>query len=85
MRNLGALVMYRSCAVLASGAGVDALQADAYTKVAQACVPPPERAATAGAAARKSGPVLHPVLLLTRWDTTNAFHSLEVGAAGGDL
>ncbi|PNW72430.1 hypothetical protein CHLRE_16g678997v5 [Chlamydomonas reinhardtii] len=55
----------------------DALQADAYTKVAQACVPPPERAATAGAAARKSGPVLHPVLLLTRWDTTNAFHSLE--------
>jgi hypothetical protein len=22
--------------------------------------------------------VSHPVLLLTRWDTTNAFHSLEV-------
>ncbi|KAG2447351.1 hypothetical protein HYH02_007680 [Chlamydomonas schloesseri] len=58
---------------------VDALQADEYAKVAKACVPPVDSGAAAagGGAARKSGPVLHPVLLLTRWDTTNAFHSLE--------
>ncbi|KXZ55812.1 hypothetical protein GPECTOR_2g1363 [Gonium pectorale] len=57
---------------------VDALETERYTKVKAACsVAAINSSGGTAAAAGGPGPVLHPVLLLSRWDPNNAFRTME--------